>query len=440
MVVPPFLAGLRHGYDGTGDALAAELVVVIGIALGLHGPMSSTQGLALFSSFVLSLGLGLVAGFFRVAVADDPTPDAPYRAARRLLSELLDISGGLSSGLDPVALGEQLANTVQDAVPCRSISVHARCNDGSTTLVRHGDGEADSVLEDKLADEAAHSEAIAIAGATFAIPLEVDGPIVGVVAGTLSSVVIPDQIGLRSLLTTLSNTLSGTAVRLDTALLFAQLRDTATTDERRRLAREMHDGVAQDIASMGYLIDGLIATATSADQTRQLNLLREQVTQVVAEVRRHVLTLRSQIDDSESLGAAVGSVARHLSALSGIPIKVTVDESTTRLRPDVEAELFRITQEALNNAVKHAHASSITVECLINPPEAQIVVEDDGRGLQRHRVDSHGLEIMHERARLVGGDLTINHRSESGTRVAIRLPGLATSVGPRLPRTEEAVA
>ena len=75
---------------------------------------------------------------------------------------------------------------------------------------------------------------------------------------------------------------------------------------------------------------------------------------VVGEVRRSVQTLRTSIGENDSLGTAIGSLARHLSASSGIPIHVTLDESTTRLRPEVESELLRIAQEAMTNAVRHS--------------------------------------------------------------------------------------
>ena len=92
----------------------------------------------------------------------------------------------------------------------------------------------------------------------------------------------------------------------------------------------------------------------------------------MAEVRRSVLTLRTQVGASESLGAGLGRLARHLSDVSGIPIQVTVDERTTRLRPEVEAELLRIGQEAMNNAVKHSQASQIDVSCRVDPPQVEL--------------------------------------------------------------------
>ena len=220
-------------------------------------------------------------------------------------------------------------------------------------------------------------------------------------------------------------------MHLDTALLFDSFRDTATTDERRRLAREMHDGVAQEIASIGYLVDGIAAGAVSATQEDQLRLLRDRVTRVVGEVRRSVQSLRSEVSESDSLGAAIGRLARHLSDSSGIPILVSADERTARLRPEVEAELMRIAQEAMTNAVRHSRASSIVVRCSVDAPTAEIVVRDDGAGLGSRRADSHGLEIMHERARLVGASLAVTDGPPHGTVVTVRVPGSAADAGDR---------
>ena len=117
----------------------------------------------------------------------------------------------------------------------------------------------------------------------------------------------------------------------------------------------MHDGVAQDIASLGYLVDALAANSATPEQAERLDALRERITGVVAEIRTSVVTLRTSVGESESLGTAIGSIARNLCEVSGVPIQVTVDERTTRLRPEVEAELLRIAQEAMNNAVAAAY-------------------------------------------------------------------------------------
>jgi signal transduction histidine kinase len=162
-------------------------------------------------------------------------------------------------------------------------------------------------------------------------------------------------------------------------------------------------------------------------RARQLKMLRERLTTVVGEVRRSVQTLRTEIGANDSLGTAIGSLARHLSANSGIPIHVTLDELTTRLRPEIESELLRIAQEAMTNAVRHSGAEAIEVLCRVSPPAAEIVVSDDGRGLGKGRDDSHGLEIMKERAALIGGTLEVLDRTPHGTMVSVRLEGYGVS-------------
>ena len=96
----------------------------------------------------------------------------------------------------------------------------------------------------------------------------------------------------------------------------------------------------------------------------------------------------------------------------------------------MEAELFRIAQEAMTNAVKHAKATSIDVLVHVYPPEARITVSDNGVGLQTGRSDSHGLKIMRERARLIGAQLNVRDNASRGLTVSVALrsptsPGVA---------------
>jgi signal transduction histidine kinase len=183
----------------------------------------------------------------------------------------------------------------------------------------------------------------------------------------------------------------------------------------------MHDGVAQDIASLGYLVDALASTATTPQQTERIAVLRERITAVVAEIRRSLVNLRTSVGASESLGGAISAIARNLSEVSGVPIHVTLDEQTGRLRPEVEAELFRIAQEAMNNAIKHAQASAIEVHCQVRAPNARITVSDNGRGMQAPRKGSHGLSIMRERALLINASLEMTPAPGGGVAVTVAI-------------------
>ncbi len=431
IAVTAFTAGLRLGWRGVVLTVLTEASLLFLGPIATFDPLSAEEVFGALTWTITSLGIGLVAGSVHASLQDSSDPLAPYRYAQTLFRELIDLSGGLSSGLDPVALGSTILSTVGDELPTAALVLYVPRGDTLTPLLTDPPADAVDIHVPGADFEGATSSAeLAVAAwalnrpvlaeRAFAFPLVTEAASSVVVAGRLSDRVDPGQIGLRERVEALGSRLAPNAVHLDTALLFASFRDAATADERRRLAREMHDGVAQDIASLGYLVDVLAASPSGPEQARRIAVLRERITAVVGEVRRSVLTLRTESGSSESLGAAIGTVARNLTEVSGVPIHVTLDERTSRLRPEVEAELFRITQEAMTNAVRHAQASSIDVHCLVDAPDARITVTDDGRGLQQPRSDSHGLEIMRERALLIGASLTIHPGSHGGTRVCVQ--------------------
>jgi signal transduction histidine kinase len=428
IAVPPFTAGLSRGVRGVVLSLSAELTTFVVVVLSTS-ELDQVQGSAAFTWAVTGLGLGLIAAFVRRTFLQVNDPQRAYRDAQALIRELITLSGRLSSGLDPVALGGQIASAVRDELPVTALTVHIPRGDVLTPLV--GDSglvSPDLAVCDELAQYSLLTGNVRVAGHSFAFPLNSGGGVAAVVSGVLAPGLDPQALDLPRRLSALDRRLSPATVRLDTAVLFLAFRDSATVEERRRLAREMHDGVAQEMASLGYFVDTLVdQEPEGSTKARQLTLLRERLTMVVGEVRRSVQTLRTEIGESESLGTAIGSLARHLSASSGIPIHVTLDEQTTRLRPEIESELLRIAQEAMTNAVRHSGATSINVQCSVAPPAAEIVVADNGRGLGARRDDSHGLEIMRERAALVAGGLTVTDNAPHGTVVSVRLGGSGVS-------------
>lgn len=423
LAVPPFVASLRRGPRGMALALSAELVTMVIIALLTHGPLDPGEGTGTITWVLTGVGVGLIGSFVHSAMPPPVDPLQPYRDAQALIRDLIGISGELTSGLDPVTLGTTIADAVHDQLPVTALVVQVPRDEELTPLVAETDPlETDTDVLHDLALATRRTSRPSVSGNAFALPLLSDGRLVAVVSGTVSSRLESKVVNLEARLDEVAERLAATAVHLETAMLFASFRDAATAEERRRLAREMHDGIAQDIASLGYLVDGLAAGSESPEQQARLRTLRERVTAVVTEVRRSVRTLRTDVDGSESLGTAIGGLARHLSESSGIPIQVTADERTARLRPEVESELLRIAQESMNNAVRHARPSLIEVRCSVEAPGAEIVVQDDGTGLGTGRPDSWGLEIMRERALLIGADLTIEDARPHGTVVRVRVP------------------
>ncbi|WP_134767507.1 histidine kinase [Nocardioides sp. 1609] len=416
LVLPPFVAALLGGPRIGALALVATLTAVVFGALTVVGPLTDTQSLAIFTWGLAGLGFGLIGAFVHVNARATPDLLAPYRDAQRLLRQLINLSDDLSSGLEVTTLAGTVLEEVGDAVPTESLVLYAPRGDVLVPLAARQHG-VDSTDTESVSALAWTGRETVLRDRAFALPVG-DSTVLG---GVVPPGAAREPTELRRTLDALRGRLAPTAVQLDTAVLFADFRDAASADVRKRLAREMHDGVAQDIASLGYLVDALAAAPANEKQGRQLAVLRDRITAVVAEVRQSVLTLRTSIGEAESLGTAIGGVARHLSDASRIPIQVTLDEQAARLRPEVEAELFRIAQEAMNNAVKHARCTVIEVHCEVHAPDALITVSDDGRGLQPGRADSHGLEIMRERARLIGAELAIDNRPEGGLRVAVRV-------------------
>ena len=285
----------------------------------MYGGLDTAQGASTFTWVVTGIGLGLIGSFVRSTLYAANDPLTPYRDAQALLRELIDLSGRLSSGLDPVTLGTTIASRVRDELPVTALAVHVpRGHDLSPLIIEPGNSPGSLVTLEILAAETGSTLRTSRDGNGFAFPLMTDVGLVAVVSGMLTDGLHPDGVRLEARLADLAEQLEPSAVHLDTAVLFSAFRDAATTDERRRLAREMHDGVAQEIASIGYLVDGLAAQSATPGEAAQLRALRERITSVVTEVRRSVQSLRTEVGTSDSLGSAIGGLARHLSEGSGI--------------------------------------------------------------------------------------------------------------------------
>jgi signal transduction histidine kinase len=442
LAVPPFTAGLQRGTRGVALSMSALLSSYVVVTMATQGKLSPDQGGAAFSWAITGLGLGLIASFVRANFLDGNDPQRAYRDAQALIRELIGLSGRLSSGLDPVALGGQIESAVRDELPVAALTVHIPRGEVLTPLVGDtGLATPDLAVSETLAQECLATGNVRVSGHCFAFPLNSGSGPAAVVSGVLAPGLDPQVMDLPRRLSALDRKLSPATVRLDTAVLFLAFRDSATVEERRRLAREMHDGVAQEIASLGYFVDTLVdQEPEGSPRSRQLSLLRERLTLVVGEVRRSVQTLRTSIGENDSLGTAIGSLARHLSASSGIPIHVTLDEQTTRLRSEVESELLRIAQEAMTNAVRHSGASTIDVLCRVAPPNAEIVISDSGTGLGTGRDDSHGMDIMRERATLIGAQLDVRDRAPNGTTVTVSLTSNGVSATERATRPDTVTA
>ncbi|MDX1993390.1 MAG: sensor histidine kinase [bacterium] len=199
----------------------------------------------------------------------------------------------------------------------------------------------------------------------------------------------------------------------------------AREEERRRLRRDLHDGIGPTLASLAQRIDtaSYLAAEDSERTTALLQEVKGQVRMTIADLRRVVENLRPPVLDEFGLGAAVRNHLIPAQAHRGLTIQCIEGAPLTPLPAAIEVAAFRIVQEALSNVVRHAEAGRAAIRLLLERPDLLVVeVEDDGRGLPAERRAGVGLRSMRERAEELGGTLVIRPRASGGTVVRAELP------------------
>jgi signal transduction histidine kinase len=218
------------------------------------------------------------------------------------------------------------------------------------------------------------------------------------------------------------------AVRLTTDLQRARERLVTTREEeRRRLRRDLHDGLGPQLASQTLTLDAIdrLLERDPAGARRLLADLKGQSETAVRDIRRLIYGLRPPALDDLGLVAALDQDAAQYRD-AGLQIAVEVPAPLPALPAAVEAAAYRIAQEAVTNVVRHAGARHCQVRLTLEPgaPNSSLRLEvaDDGRGLSAERRAGIGLQSMRERAEELGGRLTVERRPGSGTRVIATLP------------------
>ena len=203
----------------------------------------------------------------------------------------------------------------------------------------------------------------------------------------------------------------------------------AVLAERNRIAREIHDNLAQEMLGISVQLEVVARTMPASAELAKTHLdrVRMLVRHGIAEARRYVWDLRSQALDKDDLPAALSETARRLTADSALQAKVEVTGTFRPLSDLIEGNLLRIGQEAINNAVRHAQARHILVNLKFDAKRVQLSVQDDGHGFDYQESKNgdakhFGLLGMQERAVRIGGTLKVNSRAGEGTEVVVDAP------------------
>lgn len=417
LVVLSMLAGIFGRWKGAAFVLGAQVVATIVVPIASTGFTEFSDDSRLLAPWLsTSLAMGLLGGatssIVRSSGGNQPD-DASYLSARRLLTQLHVVTRRLSGGLDAGQISMQVLTDLTAHRDIAEAALFGRSDSGVFVLLaqtarEHGPSSTFGIADTQLRAawstmEPAHYTEARTDGHRqhrVAFPLRIGPRVVAVAVCTVPAAPSPAQME------ELRCQLDDHAVRLDTALLFEQIRMGATIDERQRLAREIHDGVAQEVASLGYIVDELVGEAENPVQAERLASLRVELSRTVTELRYSIFDLRFA-DGGAGLGMALSDYLSGAETRSAMRVHYSLDEGPERLPPAVESELLRIAQEAITNARKHSGAENLWVDCWIRAPAARIEIRDDGAGLGTPRGDSYGLSIMRERADRIGAEVTV---------------------------------
>lgn len=359
--------------------------------------------------------------------------------ANQILLSLQKIAITLPSSFDLEKVLDQGVAQVQELIRADIVTVLLANDDGTSMLIVRGRGSAQRlrIESDALPRHIAqalhynHSVSSELSQTTrgFAdeallgsyCALRSRGFIVGLIAAEWRQ---------RQDITQQTQVLTGVAdalgVAIDNARLFRDIRQQSASEERMRIARDLHDRTGSTLAYVGLELDRLIRKETAQEKQVELSDIREHVSKTISEVREMLYNLRTGRDGQNSLSDTVQEFADRVSARAHV--QVTCDFKAPVIDDAfVTNEIWEMIKEAILNAERHSQASELVISTSINEQNWEVSIADNGTGLKSadKRHDAYGMTGMLERAESLGAEISImSPLSEKtyGTRVTVTVP------------------
>jgi signal transduction histidine kinase len=378
--------------------VAAALGAVIGSASPFAVSLLATGAAALAA---LPIRDALQAAVTRFVYGDR---EEPVRAIRRL-GQRLELS------VDPESMPRIVVDTVADALRLPYVGLELGTSTAAQLAAERGT-RPEAVVERSLAFQGQPVGRLVVAPR---------GPTEPLSASDLRLLDdLAQQIGVAAHAALLTDDLRASRERLV----------TAREEERRRLRRDLHDGLGPALAAIGMRA-GAAESLVREDPDRaaaQLVALQSEISAAVADVRRLVDALRPPAIDEVGLVGALRLAADRLEGPGSPTLVVESEGELPELPAAVEVAAYRIGTEAMTNAVRHAGAARCSLR-LVGGDDLTVVIEDDGSGLPAERHPGVGLASMRERAAELGGECRVESRPGGGTRVVARLPLVVGPMG-----------
>ena len=194
----------------------------------------------------------------------------------------------------------------------------------------------------------------------------------------------------------------------------------ALKQERKRVARELHDGVCQELAGLALMLDAIRARAPG-DVAAEMSTIAKHLRRISLDARRLGSGLAPAAVERVGLADALAQLRVDSETSNGPVITVSIDHRCGDVRPEVAVNLYRIAQEAMTNALRHSHAAHINIVADIRGERLLLAVEDDGCGIRdaQRPFWGTGMESMASRAELLGAELSVLPTATGGTRVQV---------------------
>jgi two-component system NarL family sensor kinase len=218
------------------------------------------------------------------------------------------------------------------------------------------------------------------------------------------------------------------SIAIERTRLFSQSTQLGIIEERNRLAREIHDTLAQGLTAVALKLetaDALLEAGSQPERARQMVQEALALTQAnLEEARRSVLDLRAAPLEGRNLPNALAALAQSWTTQTQRPANFSTTGGVRPLPVRLEVGLYRIAQEALTNIARHAGASEVSIELATTPAEVRLIIEDDGQGFDPADVPPgrYGLIGLNERTKLLGGSLQLKSCPGTGTRIEVAIP------------------
>lgn len=426
ILIPAYHAGSRFARTGAFSAPLVGLVVGLATAWWLDRLTPPEAQLITLAS-LLAVLFGLLGAWSRELEAEEVVPDANVAAeASLLLRRLHELADTLDTGFDAPGSAEMalqdLSNQMRSA---RSAILVGYGDDPAVPLAIRGADrtpwpdpmEQDSVLAwTWRRGEATLTEwkDDVVARSVIVVPLNDDkGDRLGLLVAD-RPLVTPFR---EEDLVAAQGVADRHAANIDLSVLFAGLRERAGLEERERLAREMHDGIAQEMVALGFGIDAVRRKARGLDSpiADELDALRVDVSRVLGDLRLHIADLRIAVRPDTGLGAMIGARLQNFGSSSGVTTRMHLSETGFRLPAHTEVLIYRLFLRMLADARHSLTAETVEVRLNVAAPRVELWMAHDGTSAltERDFVDHPLLSL--------GGEISLEPFGVEGTALRMRM-------------------